>query len=58
MDLDIADNKNCKLTGLVDLESMTIYALHGVVTITESNGNVIGRKEAFCRLDYSKVSSI
>jgi hypothetical protein len=55
VDVDLGGNQNCIITGLVDIESRTIYALHGVVTIEHPVFGLIGREEAYMTLDYSRI---
>ncbi len=53
--MDLGTTGCCKLTGLLDAETKTIYALHGLIEI-EHEGTVLARAEAYMYLDYSRVT--
>lgn len=55
IDVDLGGNQYCTLTGLIDYETKTIYALHGKIRI-EHNGKVIAQVEDYVKLDYARVT--
>jgi hypothetical protein len=55
VEVDLGTTGCCKLTGLLDAETKTIYALHGLIEI-EHEGTVLARAEAYMYLDYSRVT--
>lgn len=55
IDVDLGGNQYCTLTGLIDYETKTIYALHGKIRI-EHNGKVIAQVEDYAKLDYARVT--
>lgn len=53
--MELGGTTSCKLTGLIDYNTNTIYALHGSIHI-EHEGTIIAKTEAFTKLDYERVT--
>jgi hypothetical protein len=53
--VELGGTTSCKLTGLIDYNTNTIYALHGSIHI-EHEGTIIAKTEAFTKLDYERVT--